>query len=100
MGEQTVAASAAPDSTTPKAGACAMVIFGGGGDLTKRLGPPARDHHAPELARARVDPVRVLENDQRGPIPHQGLQLVQQRLEPFLALALWGKVELGGGTRQ
>ena len=41
MGEQTVAASAAPDAATPKAGPCAMVIFGGGGDLTKRLVTPA-----------------------------------------------------------
>ena len=41
MGEQTVAASAAPSSQTPKAGACAMVIFGAGGDLTKRLVTPA-----------------------------------------------------------
>ena len=41
MGEQTVAASAAPEASTPKAGPCAMVIFGGGGDLTKRLVTPA-----------------------------------------------------------
>jgi glucose-6-phosphate 1-dehydrogenase len=41
MGEQTVATSAAPSSSTPKAGPCAMVIFGGGGDLTKRLVTPA-----------------------------------------------------------
>ena len=41
MAEQTVATSAAPDSATPKAGPCAMVIFGGGGDLTKRLVTPA-----------------------------------------------------------
>ena len=41
MPQQTVSASAAPDSSTPKAGACAMVIFGGGGDLTKRLVTPA-----------------------------------------------------------
>ena len=41
MGEQTVASSAAPDSATPQAGPCAMVIFGGGGDLTKRLVTPA-----------------------------------------------------------
>ena len=41
MGEQTVSASAAPESSTPKAGPCAMVIFGGGGDLTKRLVTPA-----------------------------------------------------------
>ncbi len=41
MGEQTVSASAAPDASTPKAGPCAMVIFGGGGDLTKRLVTPA-----------------------------------------------------------
>jgi glucose-6-phosphate 1-dehydrogenase len=41
MGEQTVAASAAPDTAAPKAGPCAMVIFGAGGDLTKRLVTPA-----------------------------------------------------------
>jgi glucose-6-phosphate 1-dehydrogenase len=41
MPRQTVAASAAPDSAVPKAGPCAMVIFGGGGDLTKRLVTPA-----------------------------------------------------------
>ena len=41
MGEQSVAASAAPSSSTQKAGPCAMVIFGGGGDLTKRLVTPA-----------------------------------------------------------
>ena len=41
MAEQTVASSGTPDATTPKAGPCAMVIFGGGGDLTKRLVTPA-----------------------------------------------------------
>ena len=41
MAEQTAASSGAPDATTPKAGPCAMVIFGGGGDLTKRLVTPA-----------------------------------------------------------
>ena len=39
--DQTVSTSAAPDGTVPKAGPCAMVIFGGGGDLTKRLVTPA-----------------------------------------------------------
>ena len=41
MGEQTAAASAAPEPSAPKAGPCALVIFGGGGDLTKRLVTPA-----------------------------------------------------------
>ncbi|MGI3900878.1 MAG: glucose-6-phosphate dehydrogenase [Janthinobacterium lividum] len=41
MGEQSVSSSGAPSSTVPKAGPCAMVIFGGGGDLTKRLVTPA-----------------------------------------------------------
>ena len=41
MPQQTVSASAAPNGATPKAGPCAMVIFGGGGDLTKRLVTPA-----------------------------------------------------------
>ncbi len=41
MGEQTVSSSGAPSGTVPPAGPCAMVIFGGGGDLTKRLVTPA-----------------------------------------------------------
>ena len=42
MGEQTTSRPRPrPPPSTPKAGACAMVIFGGGGDLTKRLVTPA-----------------------------------------------------------
>ena len=41
MAEQTAAASAALDPSSPPAGPCAMVIFGAGGDLTKRLITPA-----------------------------------------------------------
>ena len=41
MGEQTVSTSGTPSASVPKAGPCAMVIFGGGGDLTKRLVTPA-----------------------------------------------------------
>ncbi len=39
--DQTVSTSGAPSQSVPKAGPCAMVIFGGGGDLTKRLVTPA-----------------------------------------------------------
>ena len=53
-----------------------------------------------QLARGRVDPMRVLEHHQDGPAPRQGFELMQQRFEQHLALALRAEVEIGGGIRQ
>ena len=53
-----------------------------------------------QFARGRVDPMRVLEHHQDRPAPRQGFELMQQRFEQHLALALRAEVELGGGIRQ
>ncbi len=53
-----------------------------------------------QLARGRVDPMRVLENHQNGPAPRQGCELIQQRFEQHLAFALRAEVEVGGGIPQ
>ena len=53
-----------------------------------------------QLARGRVDPMRVLEDHQNRPAPRQSFELMQQCLEQHLALALRAEVELGGGIRQ
>ena len=58
------------------------------------------DRQVEQLARGRVDPMRVLEDHQDGPAPRQGFELMQQRLEQHLALALRAEVEVGGGIRQ
>jgi hypothetical protein len=58
------------------------------------------DGQIQELTRGRVDPVGVLEHHQHRPMPRLGFELVEQRLEQLLPLALRTEVELGGGTRQ
>ena len=44
--------------------------------------------------------MRILEYHQDGPVPRQGLELVQQCFEQHLAFALRAEVEIGGGTGQ
>jgi hypothetical protein len=63
----------------------------------------ARDpiyHEVEQLARGRVDPMRILEDHQNRSAAGQGFELMQQRREQLFALALRAQIELGGGTRQ
>ncbi len=57
-----------------------------------------------ELARARVDPVQVLEDHEDGPLPRQRFVLPQQRLESLFSSALGGRgrqqITRGGGQRE
>src|SRR6516162_4866435 len=53
-----------------------------------------------ELARSRVDPVRVLEHDQDGLATGHGFKLMKQRCEQHLSLALRAEIEIGCRVRQ
>ena len=44
--------------------------------------------------------MRILEDHQNRSAPRQGFELMQQRFEHHLALALRAQVELGGIVRQ
>ena len=58
------------------------------------------DGQIDQLARGRVDPMRVLEHHQDRLPPGQGFQLIQHRVEQLFALALRAQVEFGGGVGQ
>ena len=53
-----------------------------------------------QLARGRIDPMRVLKYHQNRPVSRQGFELMQQRFEQLLALALRAQIEVGGRVWQ
>ena len=57
------------------------------------------DRQVEQFARGRVGPMRVLEDHQDGLAPRQGFELMQQRFEQHLALALRAQIEIGSGAR-
>jgi hypothetical protein len=71
-----------------------------GDDEQHRQLPHPVDGQIQQFARGRVDPMSVLEHHQHRPLPCQRCELPKQRLEQFLALALWAEVEVRGRTRQ
>jgi hypothetical protein len=78
-----------------------MLKFGAEGDDEQDRQPRySIERQVEQLARGRVDPMRVLENHQNGPAQRQCLKLAQQSFEQFLAFALRAEVEVGAGIRQ
>ena len=53
-----------------------------------------------EFARARIDPMRILEHHQYGPALGQSIESMQQRVEHQLSLSLRTEAGFGGSVRQ
>ena len=65
-----------------------------------RQPPHPVDGQIQQLARGWTDPVGVLEDHQHRAAARLGFELVEQRLEQFLPLALRAEIEVRGGTWQ
>ena len=71
-----------------------------GDDQQHRHMPGLIERQIQQLARGRVDPMRVLEHHQNGVASRHHFELMQQRLEQLLAFALRAEGEVGRGVRQ
>src|SRR6202030_1459981 len=71
-----------------------------GQDQQHRQARRPLDRQIEQFARAGIDPVQVLDHHQHWLLAGEGLELMEQRREQLLALALRGQVDFGCAARQ